>query len=488
MKKIITLAAALASLCCCVSCTEKQEDSKGNTATDKSAVENSVGDSSPEKTDFREYTAADFKDITVKLNKQQTAPPVEIKEYDLSGIEYESKISPCQLPENIKIEYIDSFYEDNAKLLDMNVEEYSDMLIENFSSILDVPTKPQVTLTDFDGEYLYYIANFDDICLENSHNFAIYRYNPETKENTCIFEYSDSSVSMYVVDIKCFKGNVWILEYSEDSYNIYRIDSETGELVADSPMMGRDFYAANFYDTAEDDFIIMAGGSEKISENEWKTKVRFYKYDENSGEWEKMLEDGIEYEQYGTIYKGGIVKTCVENRSLIVECDSLRLDTGLRSSQFIGLTDSRAFFILSDSISTVVYVYDFEKMERYSIDLTTYGSNFTGYISGDNIILQQNMGKYYMYLIPELGAAFDLTDAQYESAKYYNWEDSESQESERLYTKYNQNGRTSSITEFFDINYVKWLSDADMTSYIPKPEERTAENTDRLNRMIVINE
>ena len=92
-----------------------------------------------------------------------------------------------------------------------------------------------------------------------------------------------------------------------------------------------------------------------------------------------------------------------KNKSLFTECSRFTLDTGLRSANLAAISDNRATYLLKDSLSTILYTYDFEKMERYIIDLTSYGREYGYYGAGDNILLHQPAGKSGMYIIPELG-------------------------------------------------------------------------------------
>ena len=139
MKKTIAVLTALAALCSLISCEEKKEDSKGDTEIIQSE------ETTEAEMPFREYKAEDFTDIKVKLNKQQTAPPVELNEYDLSWIEFEPRVSVCALPENRLIASFISFPNDTYKL---DFYEYKGNTWEE----MDTPESNNCTL--FNGEFV----------------------------------------------------------------------------------------------------------------------------------------------------------------------------------------------------------------------------------------------------------------------------------------------------------------------------------------------
>ena len=139
MKKVLAFLTALTALFC-TACDNKQDSISENppvediTAT-TSAADISENTENPEvsdgntvnsqpDTELKHYTINDFKEIEVKLNAQKTAPPVEFKEYDLSGIEFEAKKSPCTLPENLKIENICPDAELKANSFKKEFDEY----------------------------------------------------------------------------------------------------------------------------------------------------------------------------------------------------------------------------------------------------------------------------------------------------------------------------------------------------------------------------
>lgn len=427
MKKFLAVLSSFVMLLA-VSCDENKQEHKGNTSVNQSSENTSAENGTPKTTEtkapeeivFKEYKKEDFTDFKVSLTKQEGLPPVEVKEYDLTKLTADIKISPCKLPENIDISMIDTQYKDTARSLDMTPEEYSDMVIENFEEYLSTPPKLKVTKTAFDGENLYYIADYDNLCDYSTHGFGIYCYNPESDENTCIYEYSDINKPVKILDMQYHNGGIWIIynDNMEKSYGyekIIRIDVDTGELTEELQIEG-EHYNCFFYINDEKRLIITTTKSETIDE-EYHVTINFKEYDDNTGEWSDKLKgltkeyDSITSENsiYPTICEGDVIFQSNEDKKLVIECERYRLETGLRSASFIGATSTRASFIVADSISSVIYTYDFTNMTRYIIDLTSFGQYFNYQQSGNNIILSNRVVRNRSwYLIPEIGAVFEL--------------------------------------------------------------------------------
>lgn len=489
MKKTIAILTALAALCSLVSC----EDSKGNTEIIQSE------ETTEAEMPFREYKAEDFTDINVKLNKQQTAPPVELKEYDLSWIELEPRVSVCALPENRDISKIDPYYMSGAVNYDMTPEEYAEEFMKLYEPLLDKPVYPSIERTVFDGENIYYVAKYDKCCKYSTHDFEIYRCNPETKENECIFTYSDTDMSFTVYDMAYFNDELWIMgEYyksrdnvtvnisgisaegqnkSEESSDeplegIFRADRETNTLEL---VLGTD--GANetqmFYQTDENRLI-----ASFISFTEPDYELSFYEYKGNT--WEKM--ESPEYSNC-ILFKDEFVSSYEKNKTLFTECSRFSLDTGLRSSvsHVVAISDKRATYMVTDSLSTILYTYDFEKMERYIIDLTSFGQYYAYYSSGDNIILHQTTGNYGMYIIPELGAAFEIFKGELDLTYNPN-----SGEIDTSYCIYSANGKIA-ITEEKTINRVHYVN-GDISANIPGESEYIGKDTNRISKVIILSE
>ncbi|MBR5512667.1 MAG: hypothetical protein IKV85_01620 [Ruminococcus sp.] len=378
MKKILAFLTALTALFC-TACDNKQDSISENppvgdvtsavSDTDISVnTETSVNSDST--TELKHYTINDFKEIKVKLNVQKTAPPVEFKEYDLSGIEFEAKKSPCTLPENVKIENICPDSENFASSSKMEHEEYSKQFIENYAPVLESENKPLIMYTAFDGENLYYLADYDIPCPHVSHNFEIFRYNPETKENICIYEYSNGTEGITLADMTYFDESLWLITvtdiYSEPEIRTYRIDETSAKINEDV-----------FEKEINIDFVV------DPHSNGYKP-IAFVNYSE---------ESDIRMEK--------------ENRKMTAYTDKIKLETGINICTPVLSTDKRMCFLQSDSDVAILHTFDFNKMEKYTTQFESADAN-RAYQSGNNVLVHYVGSQKCMYFIPELGAGFVL--------------------------------------------------------------------------------
>lgn len=497
MKKTIAFLTSLAALCSLISCEENEiEDIKGDSEI---IQEETVPTETPTEADlpFREYKAEDFTDIKVKLTMQQTAPPVKVEEYDLSWIEFEPKVPLCALPENRSIEKFMPYYESDAENYDMTSEEYAEEYMKLYEPLLDKPVYPSIECIASDGENIYYVAKYDKCCNFKAHDFEIYRCNPETKENECIFTYSDTDVSFSVYDMAYYDGELWIIgEYDKSRDNVIhygdRISAEgcnNSDESSDEPLEG--IFRADtetntlelvfwtddnstmqmFYQTDEKRLI-----SSFVSFGNTENELKFYEYKGNAWEEIHSLENNT-----CILLNDDFVTSYEKNKSLFTECSRFTLDTGLRSANLAAISDNRATYLLNDSLSTILYTYDFEKMERYIIDLTSYGREYGYYGAGDNILLHQPAGKSGMYIIPELGAAFEIFRADFEPGMDYR--------SGEVYISHNicnTNGKIA-IIEKGTVNRT-YLINGDISANIPDEEHYIGKDKSRINKVYFLGE
>ncbi|MBR3900569.1 MAG: hypothetical protein IKJ60_03355 [Ruminococcus sp.] len=497
MKKTIAFLTSLAALCSLISCEENEiEDIKGDSEV---IQEETVQTETHTEADlpFREYKAEDFTDIKVKLTMQQTAPPVKVEEYDLSWIEFEPKVPLCALPENRSIEKFMPYYESDAENYDMTPEEYAEEYMKLYEPLLDKPVYPSIECITSDGENIYYVAKYDKCCNYKAHDFEIYRCNPETKENECIFTYSDTDVSFSVYDMAYYNSELWIIgEYDKSRDNVIhygdRISAEgcnNSDESSDEPLEG--IFRADketntlelvfwtddnstmqmFYQTDEKRLI-----SSFVTFGNTENELKFYEYKGNAWEEIHSLENNT-----CILLNDDFVTSYEKNKSLFTECSRFTLDTGLRSAYLAAISDNRATYLLKDSLSTILYTYDFEKMERYIIDLTSYGREYGYYGAGDNILLHQPAGKSGMYIIPELGAAFEIFRADFEPGMDYR--------SGEVYISHNicnVNGKIA-VIEKGTVNRTH-LINGDISANIPDEEYYIGKDKSRINKVYFLGE
>ena len=394
MKKILAFITALTVLFC-TACDNKQDnisdnppvgdvtsatsaDISENTGeiTETADVSDGNSDSPVSDTELKHYTLADFKEIKVNLNVQDSPPPVTFKEYDLSGIEFEAKKSPCKLPENVKIENIYPYSERSANFSEMEYEDYCRDFIEYYAPILEAEEKPAILYTAFDGENLYYLGDYDNACPKVSHNFEIFRYNPKTGENVSIYEYSDGTEGVTIADM-IYNNGLYLLTMEQDSINQSVYDEETGEFVlSDAPFVNeiniKTAYDPGYSPSYKKNIVLNYANADKKEES--------------------------------------TVKLVRENDKITVKTDRYTLETGISNCQTVMSDESRLILLQAENSYNVLHTFDFEKMEKYTTDLSMQGNTVTAYPMGKNVLIYYDYVQRNMFFIPELGAGFNLND------------------------------------------------------------------------------
>ncbi|MBQ3138218.1 MAG: hypothetical protein IJB68_01740 [Ruminococcus sp.] len=422
MKKVLAFLTALTALFC-TACNEKNDnisenppvgdvtsavsetnisENKGeNTETSEVSEENSV--ISQPVAGLKHYALDDFKEIKVNLNMQDSPPPVTFKEYDLSGIEFEAKKSPCKLPENVKIENIYPESHLFAELLLLDHEEYKQKFIsEDYALVLEAEEMPLIPFSAFDGENIYYLGDYDTVCCNVSHNFEIFKYNPETGENISIYEYSDGTEGVAIADMIYYDDSIWVLTLISDALT-------TTDRVS---------------------FITDMKSQE----------IKTYRLDETSGELkEDLLEkefkiNSISLDGYSITCKRNVdleypeekgIKFVRENNQLTAETADFTLETGILDCYPVLFTDKRLCLLKSDVYSATLYTFDFEKMELYTTELQVYDFEnknecpivhadncVEAFAVGEHILVHYTHSHQYMYFIPELGAGFGIKNTE----------------------------------------------------------------------------
>ena len=347
MKKVLAFLTALTALFC-TACDNKQDSISENSPAEDITATTSAADISentenPEvsdgntvnsqpDTELKHYTINDFKEIEVKLNAQKTAPPVEFKEYDLSGIEFEAKKSPCTLPENVKIENICPDAELKANSFKKEFDEYCQQFLKNYAPIIESENKPKIRFTAFDGENLYYLGDYDIACPKVSHNFEIFRYNPETGENVSIYEYSDGTEGVAIADM-VYNNGLFLFTLESEGLKTQKFDDKTGEFV-----QAADSFAGQVSVGSIDDPIYRANSYKKYINLNMK------------------LSDTNDYE----------IELIRENGKITAKSDSYTLETGIPLCKKILSDENRLILLQSDNYYSVLHTFDFEKMEKYS--------------------------------------------------------------------------------------------------------------------------
>ena len=392
MKKVLAFITALTALFC-TACDNKQDnisdnppvgdvtsavaeaDVSENTGenTEKSEVSDENSVISQPAAELKHYTLDDFKEIKVNLNMQDSPPPVTFKEYDLSGIEFEAKKSPCKLPENVKIENICPRSKAAANEQEMEHEEYCQKFIESYAAILEGEDRPLILYTAFDGKNLYYLADYDIVCPNQSHNFEIFKYNPETGENISIYEYSDGTEGITISNMTYFYNSIrlFVMDNAEKSpiIKVYNLDEVSGS--------------------------INVIPEEKITLN--------YPLDLHSTSYKSF--------QVNIDYSISDIRLEKENRKMTAYTDKIKLETGINNCTPVFSTDNRMVFLQADAEVSILHTFDFEKMEKYTTEFESSDAN-RAYQLGNNVLVHYVYNQKCIYFIPELGAGFPLQEVE----------------------------------------------------------------------------
>ncbi|MBO5164395.1 MAG: hypothetical protein J6B75_08180 [Ruminococcus sp.] len=394
MKKIITF---LVSSFLLTSCSSQTNDK---------AVSEPI-EQAPTEHVFTEYQESDFTDVPVKLNKQETEPPVAVKSFDLTGIEFEKKKSPCTLPEN-RNKYLSQVIIDGQHIsFVLDEEPHPDAEKDYFAPLFE-PTLPEITAAVFDGVYLYYIADYDNICDGYmSHCYDIYKYSTETGENKCVYSCSDLAAEM-PFSMKCHNGSLWLMECDE-VYTVFRLDEENSEFTDFHEFPKAD--NATFYNNGNDE-LVAAFVSYPKTENETAAKYSIWEYIDDSGEWSEKTNDYFQDYALPVMYRGKLISETVDDRNTAVECEDFLLHTGIRGAKLKAVSENQLTFMVEDNISTILYTYNLTDMERYVLDVSNVSRYMSVYPMGDNLIMGSIKNQSFFYAIPELGSYFSLINAE----------------------------------------------------------------------------
>lgn len=182
------------------------------------------------------------------------------------------------------------------------------------------------------------------------------------------------------------------------------------------------------------EFVPIAEGECKVSDYDDRC-ITLYRYsypDDNSDErtasvfrYDKITEELSELKNITTdssndIFVSGetIFNTFKQdNRNIGVESDNFTLCTDIRGDLVSANKDKVAIVAQNQMMgnhSATLYVYDFNYMERYVLDLSDLAYNADPL--GDNFIISSLSSLQFHYLIPETGATFPVKN----SSEYLN--------------------------------------------------------------------
>ncbi|MDE7225861.1 MAG: hypothetical protein K2N49_03245, partial [Ruminococcus sp.] len=365
----------------------------------------------PEPLEYLEYFPEDFAEINIDIIRPDGEPPAVISEYALElpdvGVEY----SPCKSPKyhdryKDKYSYRFTSYDSDGNS-HFDEEKYSEICNSGYTGrYMDIT---------FDGKYLYYIISFDDLCQYSTHCFKIMKYDVETAENEELYSYSGTDYYYNNLHIKSINDDLYIRydKVSDDEESEHRSVAEIDrikkgrlEKIFDDSTP-RLFLELTDYNT---DKLILSSYSSYFDENEeYHATGQLYEY--NSGKLNEIYSADYDGSYLNTVfppmrYRNEFLSVETdENDTINIYSDNFRLNTGLRNAKLTSATDKVISFVVQDSLSCFMYVYNFERMERYQLNIKSLADVYGVTPIGDNFILS-NGGRTHVFLIPEIGATF----------------------------------------------------------------------------------
>ncbi|MBR1592792.1 MAG: hypothetical protein IJ666_07270 [Ruminococcus sp.] len=399
MKKYLLLILCVALSC--VSCQDKNnEDIPEISETDE--VQGDVSRNS-----FREYTDRDFKDINVIVSRSQAQLPVNTYEKSIS-LNLGKRVSPCKA-EDLYEKFIPYYY--------INPDYPSDE--EYIKDMLSAPSAGRAEWWCIDGNMMYFIVSHDDFCYYFSHDISIYSYNFDTEITEELYNYSGTDYGLSINRLYYNNGLFFITEkaYTDDmtltshgwdygesgekrETTLCRLDEKNQKIIT----VSKDPYTDYYFSESENGFIIK--NAEFSGTNNQSPSYILSEYDISSNKMNTVFSGAVN-EIPVPCADGFVTYIKNDNKNITVNAENYTLSTELQGDVSC-VTKNRLIISHSDNYRTYskdkIYVYDFNSMERYILDLSDYGNRVMPY--GENLIIYSEFAKYY--LVPELGTAFYL--------------------------------------------------------------------------------
>lgn len=396
MKKILSAftAALMLALCGCDS---------NNTDSELPPVDSiPVGTSEePADQEMRIYTDADFTDIAVNVNNAGGAMPVEVKEYDVSDMIFEEKLSPCKK---------DGVREEMYKRMAEAYEEahyYSEEYIQQELEMYSGPEHGRVIAAALGMGVIYVAVSYDNYCPIYCHSYEIWTYRLSDGGMQLKYVYESADRAASVSDMRYVGETLYLEVYSCDTadvtreneeHSLMRLNEETEvlETVYD------DEFVLMLHDSGDRLMIRRLNGNEYYSDSE-KTVLE---YDPETQKWTEryscnggghplcngsnFIHYEIREEGYYTYY------------DIVGESFRINTETKGAPAAYIGncVVCSVNTANSGTSDSDTLYVYDLDTMERYIMDIGSYNVFCR---VGDGLILRNSVGDEFYCLIPQLG-------------------------------------------------------------------------------------
>ncbi|MDE6776272.1 MAG: hypothetical protein K2J37_08305, partial [Ruminococcus sp.] len=301
---------------------------------------------------------------------------------------------------------------------DYELEDYDRSRLSN---ICDSNYEGRYIYYTFDSRYLYYIIDFDDLCDFSTHCFKVMKYDTETAEIKELYSYSGIDYRFLNLKMAINNGDVY-MSYDKYSYSdnervseISMIKNGKLEKILDDSSTRTILELTN----CDTDKLILSSYKSWFDENDkYHASGQLYEY--NSGKVNEIYS--VDYDD-GHIdivfppmrYRNEFLSVDRDENNIIsVYSDNFRLNTGLKGATLTSASDKTISFIVKDIVSCFMYVYNFDTMERYELNVKGLTDEWGVTPIGDNFILS-NGGRTHVFLIPEIGATFLLKsfDASY---------------------------------------------------------------------------
>ena len=167
MRKIIAVLVAAALLGTLCACEDKPADSESVGELTVPAVTEAAPEPEPEvatEPPFRELTEDDFEHVDMLLDNTDAAPPLDIHEADLSGLDFGARLSPCKA-EDVYENYVENTYVDGEWIAQYNAK---------LEECLSTPCRGMLEKAEFADGKCYMLVNYDNLC--GSHDWSIFSY------------------------------------------------------------------------------------------------------------------------------------------------------------------------------------------------------------------------------------------------------------------------------------------------------------------------
>ena len=171
MRKIIAVLAAAALLGTMCACEDKPVDSESvGDFTVPAVTEIAPEPETATEPPVLELTEDDFEHVDMLLDNTDAAPPLDIHEADLSGLDFGERLSPCKA-EGVYENYVENTYVDGEWIAQYEAE---------LEKCLSTPSTGMLEKAEFADGKCYMLINYDDLC--GTHNWSIFSYDVASGE------------------------------------------------------------------------------------------------------------------------------------------------------------------------------------------------------------------------------------------------------------------------------------------------------------------